>query len=493
MSQGTVRGNKRKAPPSTSDTDDITTKTEAELHLQRLLEKQMKTDVTLSGHFSEHRSFSEATKHRPGVDELIGVHGYQEYKLASDLDAKIDFLRHCGLNDEEIATKLKQDMGIKAQTVTVGYGPEPGSQANKLQEIEAKIKEKEKQLQMPTATKGALLLSRQRMELEASHSQRFGSNAHPSATSSALLIKGIQVEPTDSHPDDPINHIPAMLGELEGKTTGQREPRRDRRRRRKLEKKMEYYKQFEEDAVKAEHEGLTSSVTADAEADSEDNSADDSVISRLSAGDVEGGVTRHSQQPSQTTANNTEEIEQDLDPSTDNGEEELGEATCAPRPADWVPPPAEKRKRKRPKPPGAEEVELKSDVTFLTRADLAWTKCCIKEIRMMRRFADYTPGEPNKVLYVKNLPRRTKMEDLMAMFGGFQPEGQPRMTFRHLKTRGNGQAFVHMPDEATASEALKHVNGYILHGGVVIVTYGKKTPSDELPTHPSPEPLSIVP
>ena len=49
MSQGAVRGNKRKAASSTTDADE-STKTEAELHLQRLLEKQMKTDVTLSGY-----------------------------------------------------------------------------------------------------------------------------------------------------------------------------------------------------------------------------------------------------------------------------------------------------------------------------------------------------------------------------------------------------------------------------------------------------------
>ena len=73
----------------------------------------------LHRHFSEHRSFSEATKHRPGVDELIGVHGYKDYKLASDLDAKIDYLRHCGLNDEEIAIKMRQDMGIKVSTISL--------------------------------------------------------------------------------------------------------------------------------------------------------------------------------------------------------------------------------------------------------------------------------------------------------------------------------------------------------------------------------------
>ena len=47
MSQGTLRGNKRTA--SSSLCDDDSTKTEAELHLQHLLEKQMKTDVTLAG------------------------------------------------------------------------------------------------------------------------------------------------------------------------------------------------------------------------------------------------------------------------------------------------------------------------------------------------------------------------------------------------------------------------------------------------------------
>ncbi|KAK3785808.1 hypothetical protein RRG08_050827 [Elysia crispata] len=625
MSQGAVRGNKRKAASSTTDADE-STKTEAELHLQRLLEKQMKTDVTLSGHFSEHRSFSEATKHRPGVDELIGVHDYQEYKLATDLDAKIDFLRHCGLNDEEIAIKLKQDMGIKTPLESVGYGPEPESQANKLQEIETKIKEKERQLQMPTATKGALLLTRQRMELEASHSQRFDNNIN-----STPVIKGIQMEPEDGHPNDPINHIPAMLDELEGKTTGEREPRRDRRRRRKQEKRMQYYRQFKEDAGNKGKEGLTSQAVADNETDSDatfsndpivprlsqedvvadnetdsdatfsndpivprlsqedvvadnetdsdatfsndpivprlsqedvvadnetdsdatfsndpivprlsqedvvadnetdsdatfsndpivprlsqedvvadnetdsdatfsndpivprlsqedvvaDNETDsdatfsnDPIVPRLSQEDVEDDVTEHTHQPSQITFIDNEVKEKNLDLSKADDEEELSEATCAPRPPDWVSPKAEKRKRKRLQQPVAEEVEIRSDIAFLTKTDIARNRLAIDEIKRVPKFENYTPGNPNKVLFVKNLPRNATITDLMALFGCLQQEGQPRITIRLLSGKMKGQAFVKLPDEATASEALQLVNGYILHSAAVIVAYGKKT------------------
>ncbi|GFS17132.1 RNA-binding protein 41-like [Elysia marginata] len=209
MSQTAGRGTKRKMPSSTNNVDD-NTKTEAELHLQRLLEKQMKTNVTLTGHFSEHRSFSEATKHRPGVDELIGVHGYQEYKLASDLDTKIDYLRHCGLNDEEIAIKMGQDLGLKDKAEPTGYGPEPESQAKKMQEIEMKIKEKDRQLQMPHSTKGALLLTRQRMELEASHSQRFGTNEDSSNTGAALIIQALQ------HDGRPRISIKLLSGRMKG-------------------------------------------------------------------------------------------------------------------------------------------------------------------------------------------------------------------------------------------------------------------------------------
>ena len=48
--------------------------------------------------------------HDPAVEKLIGVHKIDDYRQIESLDSKIEELRHCGLNDEEIAIKLADDM-----------------------------------------------------------------------------------------------------------------------------------------------------------------------------------------------------------------------------------------------------------------------------------------------------------------------------------------------------------------------------------------------
>lgn len=469
MSHAAQRGTKRRTPSSANNVDD-SDKTEAELHLQRLLEKQLKTDVTLPGHFLEHRSFTEATKHRPGVDELIGVHGYQDYKLASDLDAKIDFFRHCGLDDEEIAIKMGQDMGLKPNLELVGYGAEPESRAKRLKEIEGKIKGKEKQLQMPHSNRGALLLSRQRMELEASHSQRYGPKEDEIKSCSALVIKGTQVQPETSHPNDPINHIPLMLDELEGKTKGERESRRERRRRRKIEKRMQYYKQFEKDDSEPKDECLTPQSNSDQTQTSDDETCNDMRVSRLSE-DKEVSIEKRSQKASSSQDLNNQD-EKKLEHNEDN--QEIGEATCALRPPGWISPKPEKRKRKKPLWPAAEEM-IRQDIEFLSKDHIAENRLSAEEIVKMPKFENYAEGIPNRVLYVKNLPNQTTITDLMKLFGCFQRDPQHTISIKVLSGRMKGQGFVTFTDEVAAGEALNLVNGYLLYGSPVIVSYGKKT------------------
>ncbi|GFN76651.1 RNA-binding protein 41-like [Plakobranchus ocellatus] len=463
MSKESMRGNKRPAS-SPLDMDDGK-KTEGELHFQRLLQKQMKTDVTLSGHFSEHRTFSEATEHRPGVDELVGIHGYEEYKLASNLDSKIDFLRHCGLNDEEITIKLRQDMGVEDPAKLSGYGKEPESQVKKLEEIERKIEEKERQLKEPHATKGALVLTRQEMELEASHRQRFaGDTNRQQNANSALFIKGAQIEPEASHPDDPINHIPDILSRIEGRAGGEREPRRERRRRRKIERKMQYYKQFEKGGtVISSVECGSSQDMTEMEMHGESNT--DNCGKSLSLGEDEVDVELCSVDNKQT-----EDFSVDL-----SAKEDLVEATCAPRPSDWVSANVDKAKKKRVPQPAAVAEELRSDLTFLTRDSIEANKLSITEIKQLPKFESYSPGIPNKVLYLKNLSSKTKVMDLMELFGSLQQEKQPKILFKLLTGKMRGQAFITMPDEEVAREAVQLINGYLLHGAPLIVSYGKKT------------------
>ena len=190
-----------------------------------------------------------------------------------------------------------------------------------------------------------------------------------------------QIEPEASHPDDPINHIPDILGGLQGKITGERQPRRERRRRRKLEKRMQYYKQFEEEDDNGD-EGK-----ANEEADSDADLENASVGSRFS---TESGADGDEEDREVETV--------DLSPSQEL-QEKPTEATCAPRPFDWVSPKVEKPKKKKPSQPAVVEVEITSGIEFLTREYIAANKMSVNEIRQLPRFENYTPGQPNRVSY----------------------------------------------------------------------------------------------
>ncbi|CAG5129391.1 unnamed protein product [Candidula unifasciata] len=143
---------------SSHDGDDNVT--ESEKHLQSLLKRQIKTDLTLTEQLSQHRSFSLATSHDPEAEKLTGIRSLDKYKTVNDLDSRIDFLRHCGLDDAEITLKLKDELKDKVTAVPTGYGEEPQSKLQKLQNIESKIHEKERLLKVPDTYKGALELSR---------------------------------------------------------------------------------------------------------------------------------------------------------------------------------------------------------------------------------------------------------------------------------------------------------------------------------------------
>lgn len=122
---------------------------------------------------------------------------------------------------------------MQVTAIPTGYGGDPESKLQKLQDIERKIREKEEALKVPDTFKGALELSRHSLELEKCLGQRQGKE--PSLTDIVTTQKKFKV----THPDDPVNHINEMLDDIEGKK--EREPRRERRRRRKLERKNLYY------------------------------------------------------------------------------------------------------------------------------------------------------------------------------------------------------------------------------------------------------------
>ncbi|KFQ70829.1 RNA-binding protein 41, partial [Phaethon lepturus] len=118
-------------------------------------------------------------------------------------------------------------------------------------------------------------------------------------------------------------------------------------------------------------------------------------------------------------------------------------------------------------------VIIKEPVEFIPEEEICKNRLSEEELRNIPRFSSYHPGEPNKVLYLKNLGPRVTMEDLVSLFARFQREDSPPIQFRLLSGRMRGQAFITFPDIQSAQDAMLLVNGYNLQGKPVVIEFGK--------------------
>ncbi|KFR00180.1 RNA-binding protein 41, partial [Nipponia nippon] len=118
-------------------------------------------------------------------------------------------------------------------------------------------------------------------------------------------------------------------------------------------------------------------------------------------------------------------------------------------------------------------VIIKEPVEFVPEEEICKNRLSEEELRNIPRFSSYHPGEPNKVLYLKNLGPRVTVKDLVSLFARFQKEGSPPIQFRLLSGRMRGQAFITFPDIQLAQDAMLLVNGYNLQGKPLVIEFGK--------------------
>ncbi|XP_075291861.1 RNA-binding protein 41 [Opisthocomus hoazin] len=118
-------------------------------------------------------------------------------------------------------------------------------------------------------------------------------------------------------------------------------------------------------------------------------------------------------------------------------------------------------------------VIIKEPVAFVPEEEICKNRLSEEELRSIPRFSSYRPGEPNKVLYLKNLGPRVTVKDLVSLFARFQKEDSPPIQFRLLSGRMRGQAFITFPDIQSAQDAMLLVNGYNLQGKPLVIEFGK--------------------
>ncbi|XP_069069703.1 RNA-binding protein 41 isoform X2 [Pleurodeles waltl] len=121
-------------------------------------------------------------------------------------------------------------------------------------------------------------------------------------------------------------------------------------------------------------------------------------------------------------------------------------------------------------------VVVTEHVEFVTEEEIKKNRLSEDEIRKIPRFASYSPGNPSKVLYLKNLSPRVTPKDLFSLFARFQHKNEPQINFRVLTGRMRGQAFITFPSVAVAENARLLVNGYNLLGKPLVIEFGKNKP-----------------
>lgn len=118
-------------------------------------------------------------------------------------------------------------------------------------------------------------------------------------------------------------------------------------------------------------------------------------------------------------------------------------------------------------------VVIKEPVEFVPEEEILKNRLSEEELRKIPRFSSYHPGEPSKVLYLKNLGPRVTVKDLVSLFARFQKEDSPLIQFRLLSGRMRDQAFITFPDTESAQSALQLLNGYKLQGKPLVIAFGK--------------------
>ncbi|XP_065158007.1 RNA-binding protein 41-like [Atheta coriaria] len=92
----------------------------------------------------------------------------------------------------------------------------------------------------------------------------------------------------------------------------------------------------------------------------------------------------------------------------------------------------------------------------------------LEEIKQLPQFTNYQPGKPSNVIYVKNLPKKTSIEDLKRYF-----KDCPAQEYKVMSGKMRGQAFLTFDSVETAQKMLNTLNGLIINDKPVILQYGR--------------------
>lgn len=134
-----------------------------------------------------------------------------------------------------------------------------------------------------------------------------------------------------------------------------------------------------------------------------------------------------------------------------------------------------------------EEEEAWGAGKFISSRRLRKGRISSSQMRDFSVFRSYQSGEATSRLYIKNLSKQVSEKDLHYIFGRYvdwEKEEEKIMFDIRLMTEGRmkGQAFVTLPAEKVAKEAVHDTNGFLLEGKPMVVQFARSAKPKEKET-----------
>ena len=142
------------------------------------------------------------------------------------------------------------------------------------------------------------------------------------------------------------------------------------------------------------------------------------------------------------------------------------------------------------KPSEQEEEQEGSDeeewgaTEFISSRKLRRGRISHSEMKGQSAFRNYQEGEPTSRLYIKNLAKQVTDKDLHYVFGKYVDwvdEAQKLVFDIRLMKEGRmkGQAFITLPDEKRALDALRDTHGFLMKGKAMVVQFARSAKPKE--------------
>ncbi|XP_056451491.1 RNA-binding protein 41 isoform X1 [Gadus chalcogrammus] len=398
--------------------------TEGQRQLHSLLVQQLHTDVDIDRLVAKRRCFAPAALYRPFGEQASGVRSLSQFQALQHGDQELASLRELGLTDPEIHLWLSRDAPELTEK-SHGVCAAPSARQQRLQVIRDKMAARSELLSRPQRFTNSRALSRREMEIE----QALFHGNDRMGFLSALYHRNQESEESQQgapSTSDPMDSVYRDVFIEEGRPvspTGRQE-------------NSPYLTPADQS-----RRSLTKT--------DQSQGSEPSRPTRSPSTPSEPGRNTAGRGPTRTHHKPPSVPPTELDISRPIG------SLCAAGPDGGV-------------------LTVRGDIEVVSDEDIRGNREAEEGIRAIPRFQSYRPGEPSKVLCVKNLSAQASVAQLVALFSRFEAEGGPALRYRLLTGRMKGQAFITLPDIETSQKALELIHGYRLLGKPLVIEFGRE-------------------